>query len=89
MCECVCSCTAACQFYQFCSVREGLSSINQEIQSGSVESLLKALCSEDVHLTGVIPENIQWYKDILLKSTKDKAEVSVLYVLLWSVTLDP
>ncbi|KAL5481649.1 hypothetical protein EMCRGX_G021851 [Ephydatia muelleri] len=58
-------------------LREGLSSINQEIQSGSVESLLKALCSEDVHLTGVIPENIQWYKDILLKSTKDKAESMV------------
>lgn len=49
--------------------------VNEAIQSGSLTRLLQALQVGDTRLTGVMPENVQWYMDVLSKAIKDKAEV--------------
>ena len=57
------------------SVQEAVANINQAIQSGSLGSLLRSLQTEDARLNNVVPENMQWYMDVLSKAMKDKAEV--------------
>ena len=57
------------------SVRTAVSNVNQAIESGSLGALLRALETEDVRLNNVVPENMQWYMDVLSKAMKDKAEV--------------
>ena len=56
-------------------VHKAVGDVNEAIQSGSLTRLLQALQVEDSRLTGVMPENVQWYMDVLSKAIKDKAEV--------------
>jgi len=57
-------------------MRTAVSNVNQAIESGSLGALLRALQAEDVRLNNVVPENMQWYMDVLSKAVKDKAEAS-------------
>ena len=61
---------------KFPSVREAVCTINACVDTGNKTQLLRALQSEEAQLKGVIPENIQWYSDILSKTKKDTEEVS-------------
>ena len=61
---------------EFLSVREAVSTINACVDTGNKTKLLRALQSEEAQLKGVIPENMQWYSDILSKTKKDGEEVS-------------
>ena len=60
-----------------CSVRSAVQSVNSAIQSGNRTSLLRSLQSEDAHFTDILPQNLQWYLDILSKAARDKAETEV------------
>ena len=51
--------------------------VNTAIESGSLGSLLRALQSEDANLRDVVPQNMQWYMDVLSRAVKDKEEVCV------------
>ena len=57
------------------AVHGAITGVNQAIVSGGLTQLLHALQCEDARLTGVHPENVQWYMDVLSKAIKDKAEV--------------
>ena len=54
-----------------------MAGVNNAIESGSLGSLLRALQSGDARFRNIIPENMQWYMDVLSKAVKDKAEVCV------------
>ena len=58
-------------------MREAVEDVNSAIGSGSLTSLLRALQSEYARFSNIKPENIQWYKDVLSKAIKDKAESEV------------
>ena len=58
------------------TVKEAVCAINASVDTGNKTELLRALRSEEAQLKGVIPENIQWYSDILSKTKKDAEEVS-------------
>ena len=59
------------------AVCAAIAGVNQAITSGNASQLLQAMQHEDTRLSGVNPENVQWYMDVLSKAIKDKAEVCV------------
>ena len=63
------------------AVHSAITGVNQAIVSGGLTQLLQALQCEDARLTGVHPENVQWYMDVLSKAIKDKAEVYAMSTL--------
>ena len=59
------------------AVCAAIAGVNQAIASGNASQLLQSMQNEDTRLSGVNPENVQWYMDVLSKAIKDKAEVCV------------
>lgn len=55
-------------------MQKAVSGVNAAIASGSKTALLRALQAEDARLQNVLPQNMQWYLDILAKAVKDKTE---------------
>ena len=57
-------------------VNAAIAEVNTAISSGGdLPGLLQALQAGNAHLSDVVPENLQWYMDMLSKAVKDKAEV--------------
>lgn len=63
---------AACKLFV---VRTAIDGVNEAIVNGDPQQLLFSLQSEDTRLNAILPENVQWYMDVLSKAIKDKAEV--------------
>ena len=57
------------------AVCTAIGEVNQGIVNGDLQQLLLSLQCEDTRLNGILPENVQWYMDVLSKAIKDKAEV--------------
>ena len=74
MCVCVCVCVCVNTPHHL-SVNAAVSDVNAAIGSGGLTGLLRALQAGDAHLSDVVPENLQWYMDMLSKAVEDKAEV--------------
>jgi hypothetical protein len=54
--------------------KAAIDEVNAAIEAGDMERLLKALGEDDAKLSGVRPDNIKWYLDVLMKAQRDKME---------------
>ena len=55
-------------------VHAAIDEVNAAIEDGDEARLLQALQTPDARLSGVIPDNVKWYFDVLKKARLDKQE---------------